>query len=45
MPFIIQLIGYTTIKDHVDYLLYSCYDWGSGSTPHAISDINNCVPI
>jgi len=32
------------IASHVDYILYSCYDWATGTTTHAISDINNCIP-
>ncbi|MCX7918783.1 MAG: glycosyl hydrolase family 18 protein [bacterium] len=32
------------IKDYIDYMLYSCYDWGSGLTAHAISDCDNFVP-
>lgn len=33
----------TGLEPSMDYFLYSCYDWGTGSTPHAISDTNNYV--
>jgi hypothetical protein len=33
----------TGITPHIDYMTYSMYDWGSGLTPHAISDFNNCL--
>jgi len=31
------------ITPHINYMLYSMYDWASGNTPHAISDFNNCL--
>lgn len=33
----------TGITPHIDYMTYSMYDWGSGLTPHAISDFDNCL--
>ena len=33
----------TGITPHIDYMMYSMYDWGSSYTPHAISDFNNCL--
>ncbi|QDV10090.1 Glycosyl hydrolases family 18 [Planctomycetes bacterium Poly30] len=33
----------TGITPSIDYMLYSMYDWASGSTPHAISDFDNCL--
>lgn len=31
------------IAPNLDYMLYSGYDWGSGNTPHAITDHNSCL--
>ncbi|MEZ6014261.1 MAG: glycoside hydrolase family 18 protein [Planctomycetota bacterium] len=31
------------ITPAIDYMLYSMYDWASGSTAHAISDFDNCL--
>lgn len=28
---------------NLDYYLYSCYDYATGTTPHAISDFNNYI--
>lgn len=33
----------TGITPAIDYMLYSMYDWASGSTAHAISDFDNCL--
>jgi len=33
----------TGITPNIDYMLYSAYDWASGSTAHAITDFNNCI--
>lgn len=32
-------------QPNIDYFLYSCYDYGTGSTSHAISDANNFIPL
>jgi len=31
------------ITPSIDYMLYSMYDWATGSVPTAISDFNNCL--
>jgi len=33
----------TGITPHINYMLYSMYNWASGDTPHAISDFDNCL--
>ena len=33
----------TGITPAIDYMLYSMYDWATGGTPHAISDLDNCL--
>jgi len=33
----------TGITPAIDYMLYSMYDWASGSTAHAITDFDNCL--
>ena len=33
----------TGITPHIDYMLYSMYDWASGLTPRAISHFDNCL--
>jgi hypothetical protein len=33
----------TGITPVIDYMLYSMYDWASGLTAHAISDLDNCL--
>ncbi len=33
----------TGITPAIDYMLYSMYDWASGSTAKAISDFDNCL--
>lgn len=33
----------TGITPHIDYMLYSMYDWATGLTAHAISDFDNCL--
>jgi hypothetical protein len=30
-------------EPNLDYIIYSCYDYASGATPHAISDFNNYI--
>lgn len=32
------------LADHVDYMLYSTYDWGSGNRVRAIADYDNLLP-
>jgi hypothetical protein len=33
----------TGITPHIDYMIYSMYNWASGNTAHAISDFDNCL--
>ena len=33
----------TGITPNIDYMLYSAYDWATGTTAHAITDFNNCI--
>ncbi|MEM9802352.1 MAG: glycosyl hydrolase family 18 protein [Planctomycetota bacterium] len=33
----------TGITPEIDYMLYSMYDWASGSTARAISNLDNCL--
>jgi spore germination protein YaaH len=38
-------IDLANILPYLDYLIYSCYDWGTGPTVHAITDVNGFVPL
>ena len=33
----------TGLTPQIDYMLYSMYDWATGSTARAISDFDNCI--
>lgn len=33
----------TGVTPHIDFMLYSMYDWASGLTARAISDLDNCL--
>lgn len=33
------------LEPNIDFFTYSCYDWGTGSSVHAISDANSFIPL
>lgn len=39
-----NLWNIAALADHVDYMLYSTYDWGTGNRVHAIADYDNLLP-
>lgn len=39
-----NLWNIAAVEPYIDYMLYSTYDWATGSTTHTPSDYNSCLP-